>query len=277
MIISPKVASSRPNPQPGQVSNKSSWKALGGEYLHFSMYKLGKGGDDVLGYLAYACKTPKKNFQIAGNKDRRAAAVQRVSAYHLQAKTLIGAASSLYSAKIGDLQYRPQQLELGDLLGNEFVITLRDCHFQDEAAIEDQYKLEWLSLIVRNAASKLKKDGFLNYFGLQRFGTFETGTHIVGRLMLLDDLKGACNAILAYDSDVLSMAQAESRWESQDVKARAHALKIFATTGNSREALNELPKRFSPEHSIIQHLGNRNQSNDYHGALMSMWRRQRDL
>ena len=241
------------------------------------MYKLGKGGDDVLGYLAYACQTQKKNFQIAGNKDRRAAAVQRVSAYHLSAKTLIGAASSLFTARIGNLQYRPQQLELGDLLGNEFVIILRDCHFKDEAAIEEEYKLDWLSLIVRNAAAKLKKDGFLNYFGLQRFGTLETGTHIVGRLMLLDDLKGACDAILAYDSDVLSTAHAESRWGSQDIKARAYALKIFATTGNSREALNELPKRFSPEYSIIQHLGRGNQCNDYHGALMSMWRRQRDL
>ncbi|KAL8870240.1 MAG: hypothetical protein Q9174_003671 [Haloplaca sp. 1 TL-2023] len=277
MVIAPKVASSRPNPQPGQVSNKSSWKALGGEYLHFSMYKQGKGGDDILGYLARTCGVPRKNFQVAGTKDRRAASIQRVSAYHLPAKTLIGAATSLYTAVIGNLQYHPQQLELGDLLGNEFTITLRDCHFKDEAAIEEEFKLEWLSLIVQNAAAKLKKHGFLNYFGLQRFGTFETGTHVIGRLLLLDDLKGACDAILAYDLDVLSIDQAESHRESQDIRARAHALRIFATTGNSREALQELPKRFGPEYSIIQHLGNRNQQNDYHGALMSMWRRQRDL
>lgn len=269
------------NRKPSQPHGSPDWTALGGEYLHFTLYKAGRETAEMTNYLSKTTGLLKKSFTTAGNKDRRAVTVQRVSAWRLPAARLINIGRNWRNAKVGNAEYHPQALQRGDLLGNEFVITLRDCSFQMDDDLEQELKIEWASIIVRNAVKKLRARGFLNYFGLQRFGTFSTGTHVVGRLMLSEDLKAACDAVLAFDPEILAAAQRnvdedDSR-ESHDIKARAYALNLFLTTGNAQEALNQLPRRFQPEYAVIQHLGHPNRQNDYHGALMAITRYSRDL
>jgi len=40
------------------------------------------------------------------------------------------------------------------------------------------------------------KGGFINYFGLQRFGSYSVGTHEIGRVLLKGDFKAAVDLIM---------------------------------------------------------------------------------
>ncbi|KAL8704757.1 MAG: hypothetical protein Q9201_002104 [Fulgogasparrea decipioides] len=257
--------------KPREVSGESLWIARGGEYLHFSLYKESRETMDIVSYLAYRTNKSSREFQFAGTKDRRAVTIQRVSAYHLDAKQLIAIARGMRDGKISDLEYRTQRLQLGDLLGNEFVITLRDCHFHMDTDLEPDSKIPWASLILGNAVKKLESRGFINHYGLQRFGSFTIGTHELGRLLLQKDYKAVCEAILSFDDTALADAQQRTDQKktisSYDVKARAYALNIYKTTGNVQDALYQLPKKFKAENCIIRYLSRGGLKDDYQGAL----------
>lgn len=251
---------------------KLGWSELGGEHLHFTIYKENKDTMEVVTFLARQMKMNAKQFGFAGTKDRRGVTVQRASVYRVYADRLLNVGKSLRNAAVGDFEYRTDRLELGDLNGNEFVITLRDCQFpfgQNEEMLTNG--VSKATEIVSQALHDLRERGYLNYYGLQRFGTFSTRTDTVGLKMLQGDFKGACECILHFNPGTL--AQTQSQAQSQETKtlisaddiARAEAIHIFQTTGRCNEAANKLPRKFSAESSIIRHLG-RNK-NDYFGAL----------
>ncbi|KAL2356937.1 pseudouridine synthase TruD/Pus7 [Cryomyces antarcticus] len=267
-------APSRNNSVP-RAKGKAGWNELGGEYLHFTLYKENKDTMEVVYFIASQLKLATKHFQFAGTKDRRGVTAQRVSAYRVHAETLAGINKRLRGAKVGGYEYRPTGLELGDLSGNEFLITLRECHFPDENGSSLEQKVELAKTVVGRAVGGLKRMGFLNYYGLQRFGSFANGTDTVGMKMLKGDLEGAINDILFFSPDVLAAAQDPDSTSiiSADDKARAEALHIWKTTGKSGPALDRMPRKFQAETAIIRHLGWTNRKtgetrpHDWQGAL----------
>lgn len=256
-----------------QQKGKPGWQELGGDYLHFTVYKENKDTMEVISYLAKQLKMKPQAFQFAGTKDRRGITVQRVSVYRVFADRVIAAGKTLRNAKLGNYEYLPRGLQLGDLTGNEFVITLRDCKFDTQD--ETESRVQSASQIVGAAIENLKERGFINYYGLQRFGTFSTRTDAVGVKMLQGDFKAAIEAILDYSPTALAAAQDPMSGHdkvSNDDKARAHALHLFKETNTIHPALDDLPRKFTAEASIIRHLGNPQRSNDYYGALQSISR-----
>ncbi|THZ09874.1 tRNA pseudouridine synthase D [Aureobasidium pullulans] len=236
---------------------KVGWDELGGEHLHFTLYKENKDTMEVLYWIASQLKLHVKNFQFAGTKDRRGVTVQRVSAYRIAADRLQGVNPTLRQARLGGFKYMPQGLDLGDLYGNEFTITLRECTFpgqQGDAAAQ----LELAKKIVGDAVSQFQERGFINYYGLQRFGTFAISTDTIGRKMLRGDLESAVEDILSFSPEALAAAdnpdQASTKISHDDI-ARAEALHIWKTTKKSGAALDKLPRRFQAENALIRHLG----------------------
>lgn len=262
--------------RPPQFKGKLGWQDLGGEYLHFSLYKENKDTMEVISFLARQLKMKPQSFQFAGTKDRRGVTVQRVSVYRVYADRLAGLNRMLRGSKVGGFEHRPHGLELGELKGNEFVITLRDCNFPELEATELDKRAELASSIVKEAVQHLSNLGFINYYGLQRFGTFSTRTDTIGLKMLQGDFKGAVDAILDFSSETLAAAQdplssmSGSDMISSDDKARAHALHTFKTTGKIHPAIDDLPRKFSAEANIIRHLGGADRSKDYLGALQTI-------
>lgn len=255
-----------------QQRGKPGWQQLGGEYLHFTLFKENKDTMEVISYLARQLKMKPQAFQFAGTKDRRGITVQRVSVFRVYAERMITAGRTLRNAKVGNFEYQPQGLQLGDLTGNEFVVTLRDCNIGE---VGTETRVDKASQIVGTAIENLKARGFINYYGLQRFGTFATRTDGVGVKMLQGDFKAAVEAILEYSPTSLVAAQDPLSGNdniSNDDKARAYALNLFKETGKLHPALDELPRKFSAEASIIRHLGNPERKNDYLGALQTISR-----
>lgn len=264
------------------------WDELGGEYLHFTLYKENKDTMEVIGFLGSRLNNGAKIFGWAGTKDRRACTVQRVCVKRQTADRMNHLNKQLFSAAIGDFKFQHHNLSLGDLLGNEFVISLRDCHFQDEENLDLPKRVIYANEIVSQAIKDFSEKGFINYYGLQRFGSFSASTDTVGLKLLQQDLKGAIDDLLAYTDVALAAADSTDIQStvlvSQDDRNRAKALHIWKTEREGARALEILPKKFSAERNIIQHLssknsrsGKRDREQDWQGALMCIPRNLRAM
>ncbi|KAH8821740.1 putative Multisubstrate pseudouridine synthase 7 [Xylogone sp. PMI_703] len=264
-----------------QMKGKLGWQELGGEYLHFSLYKENKDTMEVISFLCSALKIKPRDFTFAGTKDRRAVTVQRVSVFRQHAETLAELNHKLRGARLGDFKYEKSGLELGELRGNQFHITLRDCHFEAETGLEEKHRVELAKKVVGDAVNHLRAHGFINYFGLQRFGSFDITTDQVGKLILKGDFQGAVSAILSVSEQALSAALSGDTSLNHNIGRedvlRAHAIHLFKTTGKSDVALQKLPRRFSAETAIIRYLGSSKTKNDFMGAILKIPRNLRTM
>ena len=256
---------------------KPTWEELGGDYLHFTLYKENRDTMECISWLAKELKIKPNTFQFAGTKDRRAVTVQRVSVYRVFADRMISAGGTLRNAKVGDFEYRPFALQLGELSGNEFVVTLRDCDFHYPMPMDCKTISEGARSIIGAAIKSLSERGFVNYYGLQRFGTFSTSTSEVGLRLLQGDFKAAVDAILHFAPASLMAAlmaaqdpSSATDRVSRDDQARAYAIHTFNTTGHVN--LHDMPQKFSAELSVLRHLAKKEQSHDYIGALQTIQR-----
>ena len=156
-------------------------------YCHFTLYKENKDTMESLNLISRLLKIQPKFLQFSGTKDKRAITTQRISCRNIDAerfKSLTGKINGIY---LGDFKYENHGLSLADSLGNHFVITIRDLDGNEEDVL--------------NAMQSLKTLGFINYFGMQRFGTRNISTHQVGIEMLAGNWQQACDLILAPKDD----------------------------------------------------------------------------
>lgn len=109
-------------------------------------------------------------FSYAGTKDRRGVTTQEIRAYRVQAQRLKGLNRTLKGIILGNFEYVQERLTLGQLSGNHFIITLRDVQGERED--------------IEQAMTSLKEVGFINYYGLQRFGTSAVPTHYIGEILI---------------------------------------------------------------------------------------------
>jgi tRNA pseudouridine13 synthase len=247
-----------------------AWEERGGEYLHFTLYKENKDTMEVVGFLG-SQTGGSKSYSFAGTKDRRACTVQRVCVKRQSAERMTGVGKKLFNGAIGDYEYKNTDLGLGDLMGNEFTISLRDCHFQKEDGLDLAQRLQLAENLLSQAVKDFSEKGFLNYYGLQRFGSFAASTDAIGKKLLQNDLKGAVDDILTYSEVALAAAKATEEDSkvlvSQDDKARAKALDGWRNNHDGGEALQTLPKKYTAERNIIQHLSSRNGKTKRHDRL----------
>ena len=92
--------------------------------------------------------------------------------------------------KIGDLEKGTDALQLGSLAGNRFSLALRFIDSED-------------SIIFENC-TRVKENGFINYFGLQRFGAYHIKTHEIGIEVIRENWEEAMTKVLlsaANESD----------------------------------------------------------------------------
>ncbi|ERS99926.1 tRNA pseudouridine13 synthase [Sporothrix schenckii 1099-18] len=251
-----------------------------GKYLHFTMYKENKDTIEAINFLARMLKLKATNFGFAGTKDRRAATTQRVSVWHPSNQGIgwINARSAY--VKVGDFNYNKNPIQLGQHGGNDFVIVLKGVELTRGANCSLSHRLRMTEACVQSALDHVQQHGFINYFGLQRFGTHAVGTQEVGRMILSENFEGACDGILHVDpalAAALGDSDVESRFQRDEIN-RARGILKFKTTGDVNAALNILPRRFSAESSLIQHLGRTNGSRrDFCGALCRITRGLRNL
>ena len=152
-------------------------------YLHFTLYKENITTIEALTLLSHSLKLPFRILSFAGTKDKRGCTTQRCSAYKVAAEKLVRVGGDVRGMWLGDYTYEANGLRLGDLDGNEFGIVLRDVQGIDSEELQRRL-------------SQLAGRGFVNYYGMQRFGTGSLPTHVVGRAIIRGDWKLACSLLL---------------------------------------------------------------------------------
>lgn len=262
----------------GKRSNQPSFNELGGDYLHFTLYKENKDTMDAVNQIGRTLKVRPNNFGFAGTKDRRAATVQRMSVARVRYEALDFLNGQIPAFKMGDYKYSKYPIQLGDHGGNQFNITIKNVTLTDGQSEPLERRLQLTKEAVEVAVTEMAKHGFINYYGLQRFGTHMVGTHELGMLILKEDYESVTNALLHVDQDLLAQISAGTVQETpmnRDDINRVRAIVEFKKAGNPDSALSIMPRRFSAEMNIIEHLSKN--ARDFVGAILRISRGMRNL
>ncbi|KAL4377583.1 hypothetical protein GQ457_02G034650 [Hibiscus cannabinus] len=197
--------------KPYDSRGSSHWPEHLGKFLRFHLFKENKDTQEALGLIGKMLGIQTRSFGFAGTKDKRSVSTQRVTVFKQHASRLAALNERLIGIKVGDFCYVKDDLLLGQLLGNRFTITLRGVVADSEDTI-------------KASAESLGRHGFINYFGLQRFGSGSIPTHHIGATLL--------------------------RGESIISKAREY----YKETGDIDGTLRQLPRHLVAERAMLQCL-----------------------
>lgn len=260
-----------------------------GEYLHFTLYKENRDTMDAVSQIARMLRLKPQAVGYAGTKDRRASTAQRCSLRYAKERALAGTNSKLFGIFTGDYEYKEYPIHLGKLLGNEFVITIKNCRLVDRSAGEQkpteervEARVEALRANIEPALAYLEQHGWINYFGHQRFGTFAIGTHDIGKLILGDKFEEAVMSLLSYDPEIAAKAEAGDIPEEvtqRDDCLRHQACMLFMTGKDYGRAEQLIPRRYNAEVCILRHLNRAGAQSrrDYVGAIVHITRGLRSM
>ncbi|XP_044253419.1 pseudouridylate synthase 7 homolog [Tribolium madens] len=232
--------------------NRLSWPKDKGEFVHFLVYKECLDTLDTSLRIASCLKIAPANLNYAGVKDRRAKTTQWFSVKKVAPWKLMVKTRPIRNVKIGNITFKDKPLKLGDLTGNKFRIALRNVTGEDD--------------LIEKSLNSLKDKGFVNYYGLQRFGNDkEVPTFSIGIQLLLGNWKEACDVILKL-----------TKSDQPDLDI-SKAKKVYVETGNAEMALKQFEgKNSSIEYLLLSGLS-KEHKNDYVNALSSIPRNTRLL
>ncbi len=175
---------------------------------------------------------------FAGTKDKRAVTTQLMSFR----RASVDDVSNLHltDVEITDIYSARRGIQLGDLIGNEFTIVLREIPEGD-----------WQQRFETTAQQLNEAGGIPNYFGIQRFGAVRPVTHTMGEHIVNSRFKEAVEAYLYYPE----------KEESED----AQAARLALYKGQLQDGLDIMPTHMSFERSMVEYL--MHNPEDYIGAL----------
>ena len=133
--------------------------------------------EDIAGQL----HAPSDAVQYAGIKDKNAITSQQISIRKKSLEEVKKVNSSYFFLK--DFEVGNGVVEIGGLSGNWFTILIRtDQSFNPDAFLEK--------------INKLERNGFYNFYYVQRFGTPRLIAHTLGALLLQGKYKEAVETML---------------------------------------------------------------------------------
>ncbi|XP_059473464.1 pseudouridylate synthase 7 homolog [Neocloeon triangulifer] len=218
-------------------------------YIHFTLYKENIDTMEAVNQMSRKLGLRPGMIMYAGTKDKRAKTCQKMSLMNVKPSKILNAIKYLRGMHADGFKFCGIPLQLGMLNGNRFQIVLRNVTGSDE-----QIELSMKSL---------QEKGFLNYFGLQRFGTQSIPTFYIGRALVSGNWQEAVDLILKPRDDCEYPDMTKARqiwWEKKDAS----------------EALKQLRFKTSVEAQLWKGLQD-NHKNDLVNAMESIPRNTRLL
>ncbi len=241
-------------------------------YVSLTLWKRGRDTNDALSTVAAVLRINQNNLTHAGTKDKRAVTTQMIRLRGVSIRRLVSAnnAGAMFHrgrrcVGLGDFKILSGQdnrpLSLGDLKGNRFTLVLRDVGISSDAEKQN----------ILDSLESVQRQGFINYYGLQRFGSGVSPTHETGYAVLRGDFMGACLRILTP----LTVASVEGDSERMRLrperKKMEEALQEFADGKcNAKQLLERLPKWMTIERTIAKSFADDESANrplDYKSAF----------
>ncbi|XP_057439468.1 multisubstrate pseudouridine synthase 7 isoform X2 [Lotus japonicus] len=205
--------------KPFDSRGSENWPQIGGKFLRFNLYKENKDTQEALGVVGTMLGIQQRSFGFAGTKDKRAVSTQRVTVYKQQASRLASLNKRLFGIKVGDFW-------------KDFVLaSSRETDLRSHYDSEDT---------IKSAADALGRHGFINYFGLQRFGSGSVPTHLIGAALLRGEWKLTVDLIL------------DPREGERDAIAKAR--KYYKESNDVVGTLRQMPRYLVAERAVLQSL-----------------------
>ncbi|MGB9927265.1 MAG: tRNA pseudouridine(13) synthase TruD [Methanosarcina sp.] len=201
-----------------------------GKYLILELTKRDWDTHHLTRSLAKILQISQKRISVAGTKDKRALTTQKISIFDVDA-------SEIEKIHLKDIDLKVlgrsrKSVELGDLWGNDFIITIRNIASLPE---ETEKELE------KTTNQILAQGGVPNFFGIQRFGSIRPVTHLVGKALVEGDFE---KAALLYIAEPFPDEPEETKKARQYVKE----------TRDFKEGLKLYPLRLGHERAMMNHL-----------------------
>jgi len=197
----------------------------------FQMKKRGIDTITAMNLIERLLNLRPNSISCAGMKDKQAVTSQLIS-FRSGSNLPLNTHYDFKKITLTYIGHLKKMIKIGDLLGNNFSITVRRIPLEDEETTR----------IVKQVHNEMRNfGGFMNYFGSQRFGDIRPNTHLIGKYILRNEIEEAINEYLL----------AIYPFENEDDKnARAK----LAKNADYEEALKYFPKRLNFEKKIIQGL-----------------------
>ncbi len=211
------------------ISTKSYFsRGENDDFTEFDLVKLNKEPFKAFNLIASALKVPISHLSYSGLKDRCSISVQKVTVKGNHVEKLNNL--KLRNIFIKNISLSRKSIQLGSNKGNHFTVIIRN--------IDSDIDVETRILKVFET---LSSKGFLNYYGLQRFGTFRPNSHIIAKYILRNEYENVFNEL------VLNTYSSESI-DSQLVRNK------LRKDGNMEWAYANFPKSLNYERMMIHHL-----------------------
>ena len=211
-----------------EITNREEGKE--GKYLILKLVKRDWDTHHLTRTLAKILQISQKRISVAGTKDKRALTTQKISIFDIDASVIEKV--HLKDVELKVLGRSRKSVELGDLWGNDFIITIRNIARSPE---------ETNRLLEKTTNGILNQGGVPNFFGIQRFGSVRPVTHLVGKAIVEGDFE---KAALLYIAEPFPDEPEETRKVRQLVKE----------TRDFKEGLKTYPLRLGHERAMMNHL-----------------------
>jgi tRNA pseudouridine13 synthase len=223
-----------------EVTNREEGQE--GKYLILELVKRDWDTHHLIRTLGRILQISQKRISVAGTKDKRALTTQKISIYDVDAPEI----EKIYlkDVELKVLGRSRKSVELGDLWGNDFIITIRNISYSPE----DTEKL-----LEKTTNEILAQSGVPNFFGIQRFGSVRPVTHLVGKAIVEGDFE---KAALLYIAEPFHDEPEETKEARQFVKE----------TRDFKEGLKTYPLRLGHERAMMNHLISN--PDDFAGAFL---------
>jgi len=232
------------------------------------------------------------NVNYAGMKDKRGVTAQYCTVYRKTPDDLLrlntfsssrgsgcggGSTGGAALMKVGHFSYVHDSMGLGSLGGNRFDLVLRNAWLDNGDGQDNNDRIAKTKAVLEKAALALQMNGFVNYFGMQRFGRYYD-THLVGLEVIRGNFEEVINIIMRPKSDENDrFTDARRRWQNRfegvdmsDEDATHEAEKKAA-----QSVLRDLGRFMNCEVSLMHALSRR--PRDYLRAFQSIAKNMRSM
>ncbi|XP_055385256.1 pseudouridylate synthase 7 homolog [Condylostylus longicornis] len=195
----------------GQGEKRIRW-TWPGEYVHFVLHKENTDTVQAASDLASRLKVHPSHINYAGTKDKRAKTTQKFCVRKKEPEHILRSARNFSYLKVGNFEFKDKVLKLGELKGNRFKIALRHIDGDEDKIVK--------------CLESIREKGFINYYGLQRFGNCaDVPTYLVGIALCKSDYKQACELILKpRETDLPFLKKVRETWWENRNSAEAAAM-----------------------------------------------------
>ncbi|RLG36348.1 tRNA pseudouridine(13) synthase TruD [Methanosarcinales archaeon] len=187
-----------------------------GDYIIVEVRKVNWDTHILVKNIAKKLRISKHRISFAGTKDKFAVTTQKMSIKGVYEE-------DIRRIRIKDVDIRVlgrarRHVYLGDLIGNDFDIVVRDVSLP---ADEIRRRIDRIYDEIGEIG------GFPNFFGVQRFGAVRPLTHIVGKHILRGNVR---EAVMCYLTDIFEgesdAAKEARRTASEDFKSALNAMPL---------------------------------------------------